>query len=93
MSSYKTKDIESALLIKGFRFENKKRHKTYRYYAGDKKTGIMTIFSRGKNEYSDHLLAAVRNQISLTQSEFDDLVKCPLTKEKLHELYLEKEVV
>ena len=54
MSSYKTKDIESALLKKGFRFENKKRHKTYRYYAGDKKTGIMTIFSRGKNEYSDH---------------------------------------
>jgi len=52
----------------------------------------MTIFSRGKNEYSDHLLATVRNQISLTQSEFDDLVKCPLTKEKLHELYLEKEV-
>jgi hypothetical protein len=93
MSCHKTKNIEAALSKKGFRENNGTRHKLYRYYNGEEKTEIATFISYGMKEYCDHLLAAMRRQLCLSDDEFTEFVKCPMTKEKLHEIYLEKKLI
>ncbi len=86
MAKYKTKEIEAPLLKKGFQLINT-HHKRYIYYANGKKTGITTFISHGNKEYGDILLSKMRKQLKLSHKQFDDMVQCHLTKEKLYELY------
>ncbi len=56
MSALKTKDIEKALLAKGFTLENS-HHKIFWLVFQGKKTSIRTRISNGAREYDDNLLA------------------------------------
>ncbi|MBZ3935220.1 hypothetical protein [Methanimicrococcus blatticola] len=92
-SVYKTKDIESALLKKGFRETRKGAHKRYTYHFKENKTEFVTYTSHGVTEYSGSILSLMKNQLSLDRKQFDDLVSCPLTKEKLAEVYKDKGII
>lgn len=86
MAKHKTKDIEASLSKKGFQIINT-HHKRYIYYANGKKTGITTFISHGKKEYGDILLSKMKKQLKLSRQQFDEMVTCHLTKEKLHDVY------
>ena len=92
MAKHKTKAIEASLSKKGFRVANT-HHKRYIYYANGEKTGITTFISHGIKEYGDILLNKMRNQLKLSREQFDDLVKCPLTKEDLYEFYYDEGLI
>ena len=93
MASLKTKDIVSALLRKGFREDNS-HHRFYWLYDGGKKTNVRTFISHGSSEYSDNLLAKMRQQLRLdTKAQLFDLVKCPLSHQDYLDLLVKKRVV
>ncbi|WNY26270.1 type II toxin-antitoxin system HicA family toxin [Methanolapillus ohkumae] len=88
--SYKTREIESALVKKGFVEDRKRGHKHYIYYYNGKKMEISTIVSHGVKEYGRDLIMEMKRQLFLTRPQFDNLVQCPLTKEELREIYKKK---
>ncbi|MDD5615880.1 MAG: hypothetical protein PHH85_06725 [Candidatus Methanoperedens sp.] len=92
MSTYKTKDMGSALSKKGFK-SNQSHHTFYVFYFNGKKTNIKTFISHRKKEYGDALISAMKKQLHLSREEFDDLISCPLKEEMLIKLYLKKGVI
>lgn len=84
---YKTREIENALIKKGFEENRQGCHKVYTYVSGGKRIGISTMTSHGNIEYSGRMLSNMRKQLFLERRQFDDLVKCPLTKEELIQIY------
>jgi tRNA/tmRNA/rRNA uracil-C5-methylase (TrmA/RlmC/RlmD family) len=79
VSTIKTKDIESALLKKGFR-RDYTHHEYLWLYVGGRKTNVRTRLSYGESEYGDSLLAQVKKQLGLSnKQQLLDLVKCPLS--------------
>ncbi|MCZ7396240.1 MAG: hypothetical protein ABOK23_06885 [Candidatus Methanoperedens sp.] len=92
MAVYKTKDIESALSRKGFQVHHSK-HKIYILYVDGKKTNIFTFVSHGIKEYGNPLLSKMKRQLHLSGNQFDDLVSCPLSYERLVEIYTEQNLI
>ncbi|WNY28028.1 hypothetical protein MmiEs2_02080 [Methanimicrococcus stummii] len=88
--TYKTRDIESALLKKGFKEYNKKHHKYYIWQNKGRKSTVQTFISRGMVEYNGPILFSMIKQLQLENEQFDELINCPLTKERLEELYFLK---
>jgi len=80
MSAIKTRDIEAALLRKGFRRDNT-HHEYLWLYVGERQTNVRTLLSHGIPEYGDDLLAKIKKQLGLSKPQFLDLVGCPLTYE------------
>ena len=77
----KRKDVESALLSKGF-LQNETHHHQFVYYTETgKKTALRTRTSHGMREISDPLLAQMAKQCGLNKRDFLDLVDCPLDRE------------
>lgn len=90
MADIKTRNIQKALLKKGFQ-EKKSRHFKYILYDfKGRKIPIATIISHGYDAYSDNLLTRMAKQLSLEKSEFLDLIKCTLSREKYYEILREK---
>jgi len=78
MSAIKTKDIESALLSKGFRRDNS-HHEFLWLYVGEQRTSVKTYLSHSIREYGDDLLAKVKKQLGVSKRQLLALVNCPLT--------------
>jgi hypothetical protein len=77
---HKARDIEAALLRKGF--VRKSSHHVLFYLQVDGKiTGIHTFLSHGVREYGDPLLAKMKTQLHLSTKELDSFIRCPLTFE------------
>lgn len=78
-------DIQSGLLKKGFKEEEKRGHKQFRLYVDNKKTGISTGISRGSEykEYARDLLTYMARGLRLDKtSQLVDLIKCPMKYEQ-----------
>lgn len=89
MKPRKTKEISSQLLKKGFISEQRDHTFFYLYYK-NKKTSVYTKLSHSIKEYPDNLLSQMAKQLSLTNSELDDFINCPLSYDKLINILLEK---
>jgi hypothetical protein len=89
--SFKGKDIGNALSRKGFHANPDSHHVLYVYYLDNGKTAARTFVSHGNKEYSDILLSRMKNQLGLTKEQLHDLIKCPLTKDQLRDIYNKKE--
>lgn len=83
----KARQVESALLTKGFRRADSK-HRKFRYHKSNgAETGIRTLLSHGGNrEIGDSLLATMARQCRLTRREFERLIDCPLSQEQYEDL-------
>lgn len=92
MSTYKTKDMGSALSKKGFKI-HQSHHTFYVFYVNGKKTNIKTFISHGKKEYRDALISAMKKQLHLSREEFDNLIACTLKEEMLIELYSKRGLI
>lgn len=89
MKPRKTKDISSKLSSKGFVPEHRDHTFFYLYYK-NKKTSVYTKLSHSISEYSNNLLSQMAKQLSLTNSEFENFLECPLTYDNLIERLMER---
>ena len=83
MTSIKAKDLERALLKKGFQKREGGSHTQYFFYHKSKKTAIRVSISRGSESvYSNDLIFYVRKQMNLLNNQQLELfVECTLTEE------------
>jgi predicted RNA binding protein YcfA (HicA-like mRNA interferase family) len=92
VASYKAKKIQKALAKKGFEERREGHHIIYVYYLDGKKTGNRTFISHGsKMEYNSNLLNKLSKQLNLSGNQLCDLIDCPLTREELQQIYIQKE--
>lgn len=85
-----TKEVEKALLKKGFTLVNNKDHNYYFIYKDGKKTSVNTKVSHGSHkDISDGLLNQMRKQVRLPKQEFEEYLNCTFSKEQYLE-FLEK---
>jgi len=89
MKPRKTKEISSQLLKKGFMSE-KRDHTFFYLYYKNKKTSIYTKLSHSIKEYSDNLLSQMAKQLSLSNSELEDFIDCPLSYDKFISILLKQ---
>lgn len=89
MVSRSSRDIESALLRKGFRFADS-HHKFLRLFRGTEPQPVQTFLSHGSKEYGDQLLAQVARQLHLTKAELLRLIDCEMSGEDYMTLMLER---
>ncbi len=85
--------VESSLQAKGFK-KNQADHKKFVYYTReDKKTSVWTKISRGgsHSEISPNNLSKMAKQCRLKNSDFEELVKCPLERDEYEQLLVEQE--
>lgn len=87
--TFRSRDIENVLTSKGFIVENN-HHKSFQYYIDGKKTTFYTYISHGNNEIGSSLISMMSKQLQLSKSDTLDLFNCPLSKERLLEIYREK---
>jgi hypothetical protein len=80
MSAKTTQQIRQSLTKKRF-IEDKTHHCYFHLYINGKKTSIYTLFSHGKKECGDSLLAKMARELRLKRKDFNDLIDCPLGKE------------
>jgi hypothetical protein len=76
--------VESGLLSKGFKRDDADHHYFIYYTINGKKTPVKTKTSHGSAKYKKlgaPLLSQMSRQCHLTKQDFEDLVKCPLTRE------------
>jgi hypothetical protein len=85
----KTKAIRAALLKKGF-IAADTHHEMFWLLVDGMKTAVRTRISHGAKEYGDELLALVARQIGLNKRELYRLIDCPLDREKLRDLLIER---
>lgn len=79
----KARDIESALMAKGFDKEQDRKHVFFIYMDEDgKQTDIRTHMSHqaGGTDVSDNLLGKMAKQVKLKSQDFRLLVDCPMSK-------------
>jgi hypothetical protein len=88
----KARDIESALLRKGFRAKDSP-HKLFYLTKAGKITGVHTFMSHGLREYPADLLAKMRTRLHLSGKEFENLIACPLSGEEYLALLVERGIV
>ena len=75
------KDAETSLQRKGF-MQLSGDHNFFVYHTLDgKKTAVRTKTSHSHRDLSDGLLAVMARQCRLSNSQFKDLVHCPLSRE------------
>ena len=92
MKPRKTKDLDSQLKKKGF-IPEKRDHTFYFLHYKNKKTSVYTKLSHNINEYGNSLLSQMARQLSLTNSEFENFIECPLTYNDLIEKLKEKNIL
>jgi len=88
--SIKTKNIQKALIKKGFQERSSDHFKYLLYDSKGRRIPIGTIISHGSKEYSDNLLHKMARQLRLEKSDFLDLIECPLSKERYYEILRSK---
>ena len=77
---YKTKDIDQALIKKGFA-KREGDHHFYEFIYKSQKTALRTKMSHSHKEISDQLVAHMSRQLKLVKKDFLSLIACPLSKE------------
>lgn len=81
MATRKCKDIEDALVRKGFqRREGDHEYFVYHRVSDAKKTTVFTKMSHGEREVGDFLLGHMAKQCRVSRGDFLDLVDCPLDR-------------
>jgi len=85
MSKYPARDIERALLAKGFKLE-KRAERYFFLYTNGRRTRVQTHISHGERDVSENLFSHMARQLHLTKAELRDLVECTLSGERYVEL-------
>ena len=97
MSTIRPKELESALLKKGFRKTDGGDHNYFFYYIGEEKTKVRTKISRGshgKKMIGDSLISVIKDQMHFDEkTQLIEFVECTFSKEDYQDLLVNKGVV
>lgn len=88
MSQLKPREVESALLNKGFKkIDGGRDHHFYFYFHNGIKTSVFTKISHNSADIGDPLLKLMCRQLRLAKkAEFLELVKCSLSQDQYAEI-------
>lgn len=79
---HKARVVESALLRKGFRRQNARHRRLFYHDLRGDQTAVFTILSHGSDrDIGDDLVARMARQCHLSRREFDDLIRCPMSRQ------------
>lgn len=90
----KHKDIRSSLTAKGFEEDSSGHHIFFVYVDKEgKKTSIRTKMShsKGGSDVSDPLLSVMARQVRISNTDFKNLVDCPLDRDQYDQKVIETE--
>lgn len=76
----KTKDVNKALLLKGFRITENDHHR-FLFYLDGRKTSVHTKTSHSHSEIGRDLIARMARQMRLSKNDFVRFVDCQMTEE------------
>ncbi len=96
MAALKTKDVQSALLKKGFELDAKNGntdHIYFRFFYEGKKTAVRTKLSRNRKDLRDPLIKYMSEQMRLDKKDFLRFVECTLSKERYTQILLEEKQI
>lgn len=93
MATFKEKDVIKSLKKKGFVKTKKGKHKFFNFKYNNKITSINTHFSNNGQEIDDGLISLMAKQVYLTNSQFKDLVNCPLSEADYIEILIGKGIL
>jgi len=88
MAVFKANKVIGSLLKKGF-VKSNSHHRYYEFWHNGKLVS-KTFSSHSGEDVHEHIISKMSKQCQLTKSEFSELIKCPLTKEKYIEILTEK---
>ncbi|MBX3176024.1 MAG: hypothetical protein KF886_01560 [Candidatus Hydrogenedentes bacterium] len=83
----KAAEIEKGLLNKGFQ-KALSKHRFFKYYSNSGvDSGVKTMLSHGARSktLSADLIGQMARQCGLSRAEFEDLINCPLSRDKYEE--------
>lgn len=92
MTTYKTSELEAALLKKGFQVDETGHHRYWLYLDG-KKAHVVTRTSHSEKEYDAYLFRKRRQQMRLTTQQFLAFIECRFTAENYRHFLLESGLV
>lgn len=80
MSKHSVREIERALLAKGFVLEKGRRHLLFRLWVNGKPVGkVFTLISHGERDVSENLFSLMARQLHLAKAQFRQLIECTLS--------------
>ncbi len=82
MKPRKARDVSSGLERKGFRGQQRD-HTFYILWVNETETSVRTKISHGCTELSPSILGQMAKELHLTAKEFEQLVDCLLSTERL----------
>ena len=88
----KAKDVEKALLKKGFRKDNKD-HRRFRLWVDGVMRKVNTMTSHNSQEIGHNLQTMMAMQMYLTKNEFLIFVSCQMTEQDYIERLKAKDII
>ena len=92
MSSFKSREIRSALLRKGFSAHHTD-HERFRFQADGLNVPIKPFLSHGGMEYGDRLLGLLARQMKLSKAELMRFIDCRMDGAEYLEILQRKGVL
>jgi hypothetical protein len=80
------KDVEGALLRKGFRKKDGDHHYYIYHTLAGKKSRVFTKASHSHKSISDDLLSQMAKQCRLQRQQFFNLLDCPLSQDAYEQI-------
>ncbi|HPZ08655.1 MAG TPA: type II toxin-antitoxin system HicA family toxin [Candidatus Eremiobacteraeota bacterium] len=75
------RNLENALMKKGFEQRKDTHHRIYRFRYKGKKTDIRTKASHGKKDLTDNILKQIKDQLKFKdKKQLIDFINCPMTE-------------
>lgn len=74
--SFKVRNIERALVKKGFERKEGKKHIIFTFIQNGERTEIYTFLSRGESEYRNKNIGSMCKQLKLSKRNFVNVIDC-----------------
>ena len=93
MSAFKSEEVSRALKRKGFAVHAATHPVYYQFVHEGVETNVGTFMSHNSQDINAHLQSSMARQIGLKVREFQDLIRCPLSHEKLHRILVDRGMI
>ena len=91
MASRRRREIEAALLRKGFRESKKSHHRYLTLYVNGEERRVRTYLSHGGRDHGDALLSQMQKQLRLpSKQDLLNLIDCPMDADEYVALLAEQ---
>ncbi len=90
MSVFRSGEVQRALLRKGFVSDSRLHHIFFSLVLDGQETEAETYISHGRHEIDNYLQGRMAKQLALKLSEFQELIRCPLSYDKLLKILIER---